>query len=427
MFPKLQVLVKTSAKKTIAIAILATVLSAQAIAQDRGLTLAQAEEIALRRDPISNSLVAEQKSFDAREVSARQLPDPKLRVGVVNLPVDSFDLDQEAMTQVQFGLSQSFPRGRTSKLLSQKMALGSQEMKYQDLDRQGLIRRAVRHSWLDLHFAQEAKAILISNRGVMRDLEVAADTAYRTGTNTQQDLLRAELETALLEEQILTLLQKMDVARADLSKWIGRAAGQELASGVYALEMPLGEKALLDHLPSHASVASVDRRIEARGRDVQLAQQAYRPEWKLDVGYGMREGADLMGRDRSDFASAMITFSVPLYAGRKQSREVSAKREQVVAERYRRDEKLALLRQELERNYAAWRRLSERVEMYVQTVIPRAHESREAALRAYQTNVTDFSGLMRVVLLERSSTLQLLALEVDRAKAQSVLLYLQGE
>ena len=38
-----------------------------------------------------------------------QLPDPKLKIGVMNLPLDSFERDQEAMTQLQLGLQQAFP------------------------------------------------------------------------------------------------------------------------------------------------------------------------------------------------------------------------------------------------------------------------------------------------------------------------------
>src|SRR3546814_2348645 len=47
---------------------------------------------------------------------AGTLPDPKLNFNALNLPVDTFSRSQEAMTQMQFGVSQSFPFPGTLRL-----------------------------------------------------------------------------------------------------------------------------------------------------------------------------------------------------------------------------------------------------------------------------------------------------------------------
>ena len=61
-------------------------------ARDGGL-----DQLRARRDALGESAVAE-----------AELPDPQLRFGALNVPTDSFDLDQEPMTQVQIGLRQQF-------------------------------------------------------------------------------------------------------------------------------------------------------------------------------------------------------------------------------------------------------------------------------------------------------------------------------
>ena len=68
-----------------------------ALAHDAGLSLTQAEARALREQAIADG----------------QLPDPALSLGVMSLPVDSFDRRAEGMTQLSVGISQAFPPGAT--------------------------------------------------------------------------------------------------------------------------------------------------------------------------------------------------------------------------------------------------------------------------------------------------------------------------
>lgn len=73
------------------------------------LTLPDALRIAVDGNPGLAEL--RERALTAAEVpsQAGTLPDPKLNFNALNLPVDTFSHSQEAMTQMQFGVSQSFP------------------------------------------------------------------------------------------------------------------------------------------------------------------------------------------------------------------------------------------------------------------------------------------------------------------------------
>ena len=70
----------------------------------------------LARDAAAASLEERSAALSETAVAEAQLPDPELRFGAVNLPVDSFALDNEPMTQLLVGLRQRFPQGDTLRL-----------------------------------------------------------------------------------------------------------------------------------------------------------------------------------------------------------------------------------------------------------------------------------------------------------------------
>jgi len=89
------------------------------------LSLEFAEQLALSSDPGVQAVQANQRALEEMSVAAEQLPDPLLKMGLMSLPTDTFNLGQEAMTQVQVGLVQKFPRGKTRELTSEQIGLKS--------------------------------------------------------------------------------------------------------------------------------------------------------------------------------------------------------------------------------------------------------------------------------------------------------------
>jgi hypothetical protein len=75
------------------------------------LTLAEAEDLALAEEPGQKALQARAAALEARAVVAGELPDPMLRVGINNFPIQSGSFSTEGMTHAAIGLRQSFPAG----------------------------------------------------------------------------------------------------------------------------------------------------------------------------------------------------------------------------------------------------------------------------------------------------------------------------
>src|SRR5436309_12690110 len=129
---------------------------------------------------------------------ARELPDPKLRIGVDNLPVngaDRFRYDADFMTMRKIGVMQDFPNWEMRNLRGERAAL-ERDVVAANLDAQRAgLRREIALAWLELYFAQQARAPLVELVGELQlqlDTVSAAIAAGRQNTADAPALPGAE-------------------------------------------------------------------------------------------------------------------------------------------------------------------------------------------------------------------------------------------
>src|SRR2546430_2689007 len=122
----------------------------------------------------------------AREmsVSAGQLPDPVLRLGVDNLPVtgpDSYSLTNDFMTMRRIGVMQEFPPGEKRRLRSER---SEREAEREGASRQATLANVQRDAalaWLDRYYAEQMRSVLERLGEDTQALIGAAEAAYRGG------------------------------------------------------------------------------------------------------------------------------------------------------------------------------------------------------------------------------------------------------
>jgi len=134
------------------------------------LSLEQAEAQALLRDPAIEAVQSRKTALDELEVTAGELPDPMLKFGVMSLPLDSFQLGQEPMTQVQLGVVQRFPRGDSRALRAEQFQERSRALDKVIEDQRLRIRLAVREHFLDVLKQHRLGVINAEAEGVFADL-----------------------------------------------------------------------------------------------------------------------------------------------------------------------------------------------------------------------------------------------------------------
>jgi outer membrane protein TolC len=398
------------------------------VVRAEGLTLQQAEQLALQNDPQSKRFDSMAKAMDERSVSSQQLPDPKLVFGLMNYPTDTFSRTQEPMTQIQLGFRQAFPRGDTLRYRSEKDRIKADSFRELQNNRARMTIKSVRQAWLDLYYWQKAEQVVLKNRKLFQQMLEVAQYQYGAGKRNQQDVIRAQLELSRIEDRITRIRTMRDKARAELVRWVGAAVSTDRLEGGLIYQANLPELGVLEErLKQHPSLKVKMAKVDEMRKGVALAREAYKPGWALGVTYGIRDGNNANGSERADFVSAMVTLDVPLFKKNRQDRRLKASQYQLSAAQHERDNQYLELSRMLQRDYAQWQRLMERARHYQKVLLPQAKQNAEVSLRAYQNDRTDFSTLMRARITQLNLVLDAIRLEVDLSRTIASLRYLAGE
>lgn len=393
-----------------------------AFAEDTPLSLTEAVRIAVTAaDPVLLRFDARAEALEDRAVADAQLPDPTIRSMLTNFPTNSFRFEQEDMTQIQTGLRQEFPAGQTRTFRSARRHAEADVERARKELAQREIEQSVRIAWLDLFYWTKAGNLVRQSRGAVQEMIDALSAGFATGSLNAQDILRAELELSLLDDRLTEISRRAETARTDLARFIGPAAARPLVSTLPDFPTPSGIDEMEKALVHHPAVLVEEAQIAVADTEIKLAEEAYKPAWVLEGGYGLRGGG------RADFASVGVTLSVPLFTGKRQDRRLSATIKEREAEKFDRAALLLALRRELGRAYVEWQHLGVRVDLYRNAVTQRANETAKASVSTYASGLTDFPELIRSQLAQLDAELKLAELHVEHAKAMAVLDYLRGD
>jgi outer membrane protein TolC len=392
------------------------------------LTLAEAEQLALDSDFIIKQYSARSESLNERAIADGQLPDPKLKLGVMNMPVDSFDRDQENMTQLQFGVQQSFPRGKTLHYKRRQTEDIADIDQAKALNQEKKVLRSVRNNYLSLYLNVKTESILQENRNLFTQLLDITQRQYAVGRDNQHDVLRAQLELALIDDRITEITGEKEISLAELAKWVGDVSAQRsLPESFPKINPLLSLDELVSGLTSHPLIQVEDAVVNASDKNIKIAEEQYKPGWMLDLTYGERTGNNLDGSSRDDFASAMVMVDLPFFTDKRQDKRLAASKLNHMASQYARSDRLLELKRQVEKEHANWIRMGQRLELYETRAVVDAAQNSESTLKAYQNDQTDFTTLMRARLTELNTQLDMLKIRVDRAKSQANLLYYTRE
>jgi outer membrane protein TolC len=111
--------------------------------------------------------------------------------------------------------------------LKTKAVIASREVQIAQTEVDAIAREiteSVRLAYYEVWFATRAIDIIEETKGLVADLTDVAEARYRSG-GSQQDVLRAQLETDRLDEQLITLAKQKLVAQADLATLLQQPVG----------------------------------------------------------------------------------------------------------------------------------------------------------------------------------------------------------
>ncbi|WP_250657143.1 TolC family protein [Alkalimarinus coralli] len=396
------------------------------------LTMEEAQKIAIKSDLGIAQTLNRSYSSKADAASQSQLPDPVLVVGAQNLPTDTFKFDQEPMTQFKVGIRQMFPQGDTLSL--KELKLNSQASSFERVaqTRYLTVTRKTRNLWLEVLYWERAKKLIEEDEALCKQLLEVTHSLYSVGNVQQKDVLRAELELSRLREKIIKAKRQGEAQRAQLSRWIGDVASIEAwperapkmvpPSGIAHQLNDSGaqrygvvnRQQLFEQLKAHPMLLSLQRQVDVASHDIQISKQQYRPAWGVELNYGYRDGQNNDGSDRSDFVSAMVNVSMPLFTNSRQDKSVQSAVFRKEAQQNAYQDKLTEMVGDVQTTLSRLGQTEEQIALFNEQILDKARLQAESSLNAYQANAADFAEVMRAFISEQRDRLDYERLVVTR-------------
>ncbi|MDW1812558.1 TolC family protein, partial [Vibrio sp. Vb2362] len=363
--------------------------------------------------------------------------DPKLKVGFGGLPVDSFKFDEDPMTNISVGLMQQFERGSTLDLQQKKANQQADGLGLQVHARELEVANSMTQLWLELGYQQRAEQIMLENRKLMKEMESFIQTNYSIGKSEAQDLLNAQLQVSKLDEKLQANAQMQRRLISQLSEWLGSdwLANEEALHASNQLNWDTlnsklaasqGSTKHYQQLSQHPMVKMADVSISANKTQVEIAEQAYNPQFGVEVMYAYRQADNMMGEPASDLVSAYLTMDIPLFTGDRQDRTLAAAQYQVGAAQSQKDTLLTQMNAKVNTLLVDRGNLTQRLERYQSTLLPQAKARIQAVERGYQNNTAQFNDVISATTDELALQLEQQRLLTDLNVANSNLATLLG-
>ncbi|NIA27093.1 MAG: TolC family protein [Desulfobulbaceae bacterium] len=361
-------------------------------------------EEAVAASVVNNPSLAEmQARYEALAEIPSQLgtrPDPVLSFNAMNLPVDTFNLGQEAMTQMQIGISQVMP-------FPGKLALREGASEFDALaagnsvdEMRLLLIRNVKSTWWQLFYLDRALDVVDSNQDLLRQFIQVANTKYEVGGGLQQDTLLAQLELSKLLDQKIRLRAIRRNQAIKLNVLMDTPPNDVIAlQSKVSTHMPdlIAENRLYQRAESiRPLLKEKENYINAAQSRLDLARKQYYPDFKLGLAYGDRSGNNPLprGGDRSDFLSVMFSFNLPIYQKRKLDRAVGQRNMELRKSRESLRGNRSVVLSEISSASTDYLEARELFELFQGGIIPQARQTVASMLAGYQVSEVDFLNLV---------------------------------
>ncbi len=245
--------------------------------------------------------------------SSSALEDPKLKLGVNNVPITNPGFKMDSMTSKEIGISQMIPLGGKlglkSAIAEKKYKIAQERLRKEKAE----LLHMARMNIYELLYIRESIKIMEEIKSQIKlfvDSEIAAN---KSGTGSLSNVIKANIEYNMVDEGLISLKQK----ERDVTSKIDYLAGSPVSIEGMNLhddvlkEIKAGDQAA-GVLSSNPDMKILALEKEISQDDVSLKTREYVPDMEFGFSYMQREKTPMSKGD--DMFSAMVIFNIPVWS-----------------------------------------------------------------------------------------------------------------
>jgi outer membrane protein TolC len=357
----------------------------------------------------NSALLAAEKMAEAERAKAGATgywPDPSFSVALSNLPSEEMVLDRTPMSGIQLNLSQKIPFPGKDYYRRKAADAGADAIEQDYLNMRNMAEKRSSDAFLDLYLLERHIHLLELHSEYLQDFTKIAESRYATGLRPIHDVFRAQVESSLKIEELITLKQRREVAYGRINVLLARPPGEELPPPGdfslpdinYTLE-ELQEMVLTNSPVLSSSEYSLEKARAGRS----LSKLGYVPDFKLGVGYRIREEVTMDPVADEDFWTFSVGFNVPIFTAFKQGHNVDAASAKMEMSQAKLDDARYQILMDVQDLYLQVEEYSLKIDLYEEAVLPQSEQSLASALSGYRAGKVDFLTLLdnEIMLLNR--------------------------
>lgn len=345
---------------------------------------------------------------------AKSLPDPKFTYGYYIREVET----RVGPQRNKFDIMQTFPwfgtiEARTDEA-SAKAKAAQQKYEAKKLE----LFNDVKYIFYEYAYLAKAIEITEKNLELTKRFEQIARTRYITATTSHPDIIRAQIELAILEDRLKSLKELKPSIVTNLNAILNRPFSDDLPWP----NMPDYQQLPLNFAQLYSMIMENNPNLQALEYEIQAARSgeklAEKKAWP-DIGVGLsyidtaHARASGVSDSGKDSVIAMISLNLPIWAENYKAakRQAQAQRRSVTHQRNQLQNDLASQAQQILYEYQDSNR---KVRLYKDIIIPKANEMVTASESAYESGAIDFLSL-----IDAQKALFMYELDYERFVAQN--------
>jgi outer membrane protein TolC len=274
------------------------------------------------------------------------------------------------------------------------------------------VRSRTAMAFYEIYEADRQIEVMRETLGLLADFAEVARAMYSAGEGRQSDVFRASVEVSRMDAEIRRMEAMRQAAAARLNGLLDRPADTPVPSpvlGTLPTDIPVADTLQAWAALSRPMLTRGRLAVEKAGVQQDLARKEIWPDFTIGVQYGQRASSTGTAR----MGSAMIGFSLPIFASKRQYRM----RDEAAATEQMARADLAGMQADVNARIGALLADLERdrtlVRLYRAEVLPQANANIESAFSSYRVGNVDFMTLVDAHMTVNRYEQELYALLAD--------------
>lgn len=351
------------------------------------------------------------------------LSDPVVNIGLVNVPVNTFSLNQEAMTAKVLGLTQAIPYPGSLKAKADVKAVDTSIIRQEIVELQNQIRDQVSELYFNLQ--EKRKEIKLSRESIdlLQQVSVVAKRKFEVGSASLQNIILVEVQLTRLKDKIESLSGEGQALQAQINAYLLRndsiliTTTKILPIKVQNLKTESLLKLAEQNRPLLKGIKLYENKARLQQKE---AEYAFYPNFKIGFQYSQRSFNSVTGMNYPDFLGLVVGVTIPINYGGKKTAKVNQARylQRLYKQQY--NTSLQVLQQHFGKINSRLSALQNREKLVSKTLLPQTIQSYQAAMADYQVNKIDFVNVVKAegAILKIKTELAIIRTAYNKNKAK---------